>query len=236
MTVAAYRRKPLPRGPTLETLHMIEQVLRASPRPLRLTEIKALLPRKVGHPTLREAIEHYKRLGCATEGSKGVMWTKAESGLGPLATRDGPEGPPGVPRRGSRGEPEARRILVRVTILRVADTSFLYAVLSSSDRFHADAVAEVNKPEPILIPSEIFSETLALVHDRVGFKAARDAGRWLRAQVGVQVPPSSHSILEGAWALFVRRRGRLSYPDAIVLAWCASVRGTPLAYDKAITG
>ena len=60
---------------------MIEQVLRGSPRPLRLTEIKARLPRKVGHPTLREAIEHYKRLGCATEGSKGVMWTKAESGL-----------------------------------------------------------------------------------------------------------------------------------------------------------
>lgn len=58
---------------------MIEQVLRASPRPLRLTEIRALLPRKVAHPTLREAIEHYKRLGCVTEGSKGVMWTRADS-------------------------------------------------------------------------------------------------------------------------------------------------------------
>jgi len=57
---------------------MIEQVLRGSPRPLRLTEIKARLPRKVAHPTLREAIEHYKRLGCVTEGSRGVMWTRAE--------------------------------------------------------------------------------------------------------------------------------------------------------------
>jgi len=27
------------------------------------------------HATLREAIEHYKRLGCVAEGSKGVMWT-----------------------------------------------------------------------------------------------------------------------------------------------------------------
>jgi hypothetical protein len=27
------------------------------------------------HATLREAIEHYKRLGCVSEGSKGVLWT-----------------------------------------------------------------------------------------------------------------------------------------------------------------
>lgn len=78
MRSTAYRRKPLPRGPTLETLHMIEQVLRESSRPLRLTEIKGRLPRKVAHPTLREAIEHYKRLGCVTEGSKGVLWTRTE--------------------------------------------------------------------------------------------------------------------------------------------------------------
>ncbi len=66
----------LPRkGPTLETLHMVETVLRKSAEPLSLNRIKALLPRKVMHPILREAIEHYKRLGCVTEGSKGVMWT-----------------------------------------------------------------------------------------------------------------------------------------------------------------
>jgi hypothetical protein len=27
------------------------------------------------HATLREALEHYKRLGCVSEGSKGVLWT-----------------------------------------------------------------------------------------------------------------------------------------------------------------
>ena len=62
-------------GPTLGTLHMVESVLRRFHEPLSLNRIKALLPRKVMHPTLREAIEHYKRLGCVTEGSKGVMWT-----------------------------------------------------------------------------------------------------------------------------------------------------------------
>ncbi len=63
------------KGPTLETLHMVETVLRKSDEPLSLNRIKALLPRKVMHPILREAIEHYKRLGCVTEGSKGVKWT-----------------------------------------------------------------------------------------------------------------------------------------------------------------
>lgn len=63
------------KGPTLGTLHMVESVLRESDGPLSLNRIKALLPRKMMHATLRDAIEHYKRLGCVTEGSKGVMWT-----------------------------------------------------------------------------------------------------------------------------------------------------------------
>ncbi len=62
-------------GPTLETVHMVESVLRKHDEPLSLNRIKALLPRKVMHPTLRQAIDHYKRLGCLTEGSRGVMWT-----------------------------------------------------------------------------------------------------------------------------------------------------------------
>ena len=63
------------KGPTLETLNMVESVLRKSEEPLSLNRIKSMLPRKVMHSTLREAIEHYKRLGCVTEGSKGVLWT-----------------------------------------------------------------------------------------------------------------------------------------------------------------
>ncbi len=42
---------------------------------LSLNRIKGLLPRKVMHRTLRKAIEHDERLGCVTEGSKGVLWT-----------------------------------------------------------------------------------------------------------------------------------------------------------------
>src|SRR5439155_25238724 len=70
---------PTRKGPTLQTLQMVESVLRRQSKPVSLNRIKELLPRKVMHPTLRMAIEHYKRLGCVAEGSKGVMWVFNEN-------------------------------------------------------------------------------------------------------------------------------------------------------------
>jgi hypothetical protein len=62
-------------GPTLRTLHTIEAVLRNSVEPLGLDRIGRFLPRRVAYKVLREAVEHYKRLGFVAEGSKGVLWT-----------------------------------------------------------------------------------------------------------------------------------------------------------------
>lgn len=57
---------------------MVEGTLRKFNEPVSLNRLKQLLPRKVMHPILRDAIEHYKRLGCVAEGSKGVMWVLNE--------------------------------------------------------------------------------------------------------------------------------------------------------------
>ena len=62
-------------GPTLRTLQMVEAVLRRSAEPMRLDQMRQLLPRRIVLGTLRDAIDHYKRLGFVAEGSKGVMWT-----------------------------------------------------------------------------------------------------------------------------------------------------------------
>ena len=75
---ASRHAQPGHKGPTLATVHMVEAVLRKQERPLSLNRVKQLLPRKVMHPILRDAIEHYKRLGCVAEGSKGVMWVLNE--------------------------------------------------------------------------------------------------------------------------------------------------------------
>ncbi len=118
--------------------------------------------------------------------------------------------------------------------MQIADTSFLYALFSKSDVFHGKARKAAASADSILVPSEIYSETVALIHYRVGFAAAKSAGAWMQAQKRLQVAPSSRSLLDGGWGIFRASRGRLSYPDAVVLAWCRERRAMPLAFDQAI--
>jgi len=118
--------------------------------------------------------------------------------------------------------------------VQIADTSFLYALFSKSDAFHGKARRAAAAADSILVPSEIYSETVSLIYYRVGFAAAKSAGAWMRAQKRLQVASSSRSLLDGLWGSFRAARGRLSYPDATVLAWCRERRATPLAFDQAI--
>lgn len=118
--------------------------------------------------------------------------------------------------------------------MQVADTSFLYALFSKSDVFHGKARKAALAADTILVPSEIFSETLSLIQYRNGFGAARDAGTWLRSQRKIQILGPSRSLLDQAWGMFRSARGRLSCPDAVVLAWCRERRATPLAFDQVI--
>lgn len=118
--------------------------------------------------------------------------------------------------------------------MQVADTSFLYALFSRSDVFHAKARKEVASAEAILVPSEIYSETLSLIQYRRGFGPARAVSKWLRSQRKIQILGPSPSLLGKVWAIFQSARGRLSYPDAIVLGWCHERRVRPLAFDPAI--
>lgn len=118
--------------------------------------------------------------------------------------------------------------------LRVADTSFLYALFSESDAFHARALAAAAVPEATLVPAEIFSETLSLVQYRQGHEAARAAGEWIRNQGRIEIGVSTRAQLGKAWETFASARGRLSYPDAVVLAWCEGRDVSPLAFDEGL--
>lgn len=118
--------------------------------------------------------------------------------------------------------------------MRVADTSFLYALFSATDRFHTRALREAERPEGIIIPPEIFGETLALIHYRQGFDPARAAGAWIRAQGHVEVGMPTADLLEAAWREFDASRGHLSYPDAVVVSWCRGREFSPLALDTHI--
>ena len=116
----------------------------------------------------------------------------------------------------------------------IADTSFLYALFSRSDLFHARARKAAAASDSILIPSETYAETVSLIHYRAGFGPAKAAGDWMGSQRKIQVAASSRSVLDRSWGIFREARGRLSYPDAVVLAWCRERRTAPLAFDKTI--
>lgn len=118
--------------------------------------------------------------------------------------------------------------------MRVADTSALYALFATGDAHHDAARSAVEEREPIVVPSEIFAETLALIQYRQGFAAAREAGAFLRAVPHLRVRASPERALNAAWATFESSAGRLSFPDAVVVSWCRKEGAAPLAYDKAL--
>jgi len=118
--------------------------------------------------------------------------------------------------------------------MQVADTSFLYALFSRSDVFHAKARKAAMSADAILVPSEVYSETISLIEYRHGFGPARNAVMWLRSQRKIQILGPSPSLLDQAWGIFRSARGRLSYPDAVVLGWCRERRARPLSFDRMI--
>ncbi|MBI4393251.1 MAG: PIN domain-containing protein [Euryarchaeota archaeon] len=116
--------------------------------------------------------------------------------------------------------------------MRVADTSFIYAALSGLDAHHDDAMAALASGGPVLLPAEIFAETVNLIQRRRGFEDAKRAAEIVagfteRCHAGAEID-------EVAWRIYCDGRGALSYPDAVVLAWCSKLDAKPLSFDKEI--
>ncbi len=118
--------------------------------------------------------------------------------------------------------------------MRIGDTSALYAAFVAEDAHHARSRAALEDPEPVLVPTEILAETIALLQRRLGFEPARQAGAALRALPHVRLDGASPSLANAAWAEFERAGGRLSLPDAFVVAWCRAEGASPLSFDQGV--
>ncbi|MFA5862588.1 MAG: PIN domain-containing protein [Candidatus Thermoplasmatota archaeon] len=116
--------------------------------------------------------------------------------------------------------------------MRIADTSVLYGAFVIEDAHHVKARAALGDEEPLVIPSEIFAETIALLQRRLGFEHAREAGSGLRDLPHVRIEGSSNAIVRSAWQEFEEASGALSLPDAFVVAWCRTEGARPLSFDK----
>ncbi|MCK5559101.1 MAG: PIN domain-containing protein [Thermoplasmata archaeon] len=118
--------------------------------------------------------------------------------------------------------------------MHVADTSALYALFSKNDIHHKKAVDAFKKPETILIPLEIWSETLSLIQYRQDYETARTAGEYLLKLPHVDLEIPTRQMIMDTWRQYNKAHGRLSYPDAAVVVCCLNKNLTPISFDKKI--
>ncbi|MGI0141324.1 MAG: hypothetical protein ACREBF_01585 [Candidatus Micrarchaeales archaeon] len=62
-------------SPTLNTVLMVEKVLKDSKQLIKIAELKRRLPRKVMHGTLLEILDYLQESGKILITAKGVVWT-----------------------------------------------------------------------------------------------------------------------------------------------------------------
>ncbi len=65
-------------SPTLNTVLMVEEVLKEAGQVLSVAEVKRRLPRKVMHQTLLPILDYLQMSGKIVLGTKGVLWIFAE--------------------------------------------------------------------------------------------------------------------------------------------------------------
>ncbi len=64
----------LKHSPTLNTVLMVEEVLKKADKQLTIAELKEALPRKVMHGTLIQILDYLQMSGKVLFTSKGVIW------------------------------------------------------------------------------------------------------------------------------------------------------------------
>lgn len=118
--------------------------------------------------------------------------------------------------------------------MRVADTSALYALFSKNDVHHKIALAEFKKPELIIIPLEIWSESISLIQYRQNHKAAITAGEYLLNLPHIDLEIPTRQMIADTWKQYKKAGGKLSYPDAAVVTYCQIKNLKPITFDKNI--
>ncbi len=118
--------------------------------------------------------------------------------------------------------------------MRIADTSLLYALFSKDDVHHKEAKERFKVPDPILIPAEIWSETISLIQYRQGYDMAVEAGESLLDLPHVELLSSRMDIVRSAWKIYKGTEGDLSVPDCVLLALCNDKKASPLTFDEGI--
>ncbi len=77
-TVQLVKKERITHSPTLNTILMIEDILKNSGELLTIADIKKSIPRKVMHQTLLQVIDYLQMSGKIIIGTKGILWVFTE--------------------------------------------------------------------------------------------------------------------------------------------------------------
>ena len=70
--------KKIEHSPTLNTVLMVEQILKNAKEILSIAELKRRLPKKVMHSTLMQILDYLQFSGKIIIGTKGILWVFTE--------------------------------------------------------------------------------------------------------------------------------------------------------------
>lgn len=120
----------------------------------------------------------------------------------------------------------------------LVDTSAIYAIRSTRDRFHGSAKAAyehlMNTNQELWTTSYVLVETVALMHRRLGFEVVAEFSNWLRDS-SVKVSWVDSSMHEAAWNQFMAEQGRgLSFVDWTIALASREMGAAVFTFDAGI--
>ncbi len=72
------KKENLKHSPTLNTVFMVESVLKEAGEVVTIAELKRRLPKKVMHQTLLQILDYLQYSGKIIIGTKGILWIYTE--------------------------------------------------------------------------------------------------------------------------------------------------------------
>lgn len=70
--------KKIEHSPTLNTVLMVEEILKNVGEPIMVAELKRRLPKKIMHQTLIKILDYLQYSGKIIMGTKGILWIYTE--------------------------------------------------------------------------------------------------------------------------------------------------------------
>ena len=77
-TLQITKKEKLRHSPTLNTVFMVEEVLKDAKEILTIAELKRRLPKQVMHETLTQILDYLQLSGKIIIGTKGILWVFTE--------------------------------------------------------------------------------------------------------------------------------------------------------------